>query len=131
VINHAAMVTESVTALTGLAAAQLDSDEASEAAVTLARACEAVRNVGEAGVRAGVLEQRARLALAAGRPAEAAALLDEASSLRDGAVRPRTAMERRDVQEAGALLGAGGAPEESAATRTTGAPPGQPARRRQ
>ncbi|HEX2042878.1 MAG TPA: BTAD domain-containing putative transcriptional regulator [Acidimicrobiales bacterium] len=131
VTNHAAMVTESVTALTGLAAAQLDSDEASEAAVTLARACEAVRNVGEAGVRAGVLEQRARLALAAGRPAEAAALLDEASSLRDGAVRPRTAMERRDVQDAGALLGAGGAPEESAATRTTGAPPGQPARRRQ
>ena len=116
VTTRAGMVAEAVTALTGLAAAQLDSGEVAEASETLARASDAVGKVGEAGVRAGVLEQRARLALAQGQPAETAALLGEANSLRQVAVRPRTALERLDVQEAGAGLRPG-----------AGAPPGEPA----
>ena len=121
------MVTEAVAALAGLAAAQLDSGEVAEAAATLARASEAVRNVGEAGVRAGVLEQRARLALVEGNPSEAAALLAEASSVRDAAVRPRTALEMRDVHEAATPLAGGdfatedgesGSPGGSATWRT-------------
>ena len=97
VTTRAGMVTESVLALTGLAAAQLDAGDVAEAAATLARAAEAVRNVGEPGARAGLLEQRARAALAQGRPEEADALLTEATLLRDRAARPRTALESRDV----------------------------------
>ncbi|MDQ4132233.1 MAG: tetratricopeptide repeat protein, partial [Actinomycetota bacterium] len=99
VTSRAGMVAETLAALTGLAAAQLDSGDVAEAAATLARTSHAVPLVGEAGVRAGVLEQRARLALAHGQPAEAATLLAEASSLRDRAVRPRTALESRDAGE--------------------------------
>ncbi len=129
VTSRAGMVTESVVALTGLAAAQLDSGNEAEAAETLARAGEKVHGVGEAGVKAAVLEQQARLALAQRRPIEAATLLVEASSLRDGAVRPRTALEARDVQAVEAALEEGGPAIGETPAATAGAPPGQPTRR--
>ena len=127
VTGRAGMVAESVAALTGLAAAHLDSGDLDDAAATLARGSEAVRTVGEPGVQAGVLEQRARLALAHGQPADAAALLAEANSLRDGAVRPRTALERRDVQEVAVSLGTDGSTTHETAEPTTAASRGKPA----
>ncbi len=126
VTGRAGMVAESVTALTGLAAAHMDSGDLQDADATLARAAEAVRTVGEPGVRAGVLEQRARLAVAHGHLADAAALLAEASSLRDGAVRPRTALESRDVHEVAVTLRTDAATDETAGP-TTGASQGNPA----
>jgi hypothetical protein len=98
------MVTHAVAAMAGLAAAQLDAGEFAEAAATLARAVDATGEVGEAGVRAAVLEQRARLALARGQHAEGAALLVEADALRQAAHRPRSALETRDVEKAAAEL---------------------------
>ena len=102
VTTRAGMVTETVAAMAGLAASHLDAGEVAEAAATLARASEAAGQIGETGVRASMLEQRARLAVARGEHAEGAALLAEASSLREVAVRPRTALELRDVREAAA-----------------------------
>ncbi|HVE46850.1 MAG TPA: BTAD domain-containing putative transcriptional regulator [Acidimicrobiales bacterium] len=131
VTGRAAMASESVAALTGLAAAQLDSGDLEEASATLSRASGALGGVGEPGVRAGVLEQRARLAVAHGRPAAAAALLAEASSLRDGAVRPRTALESRDVDEVAVTLRPDGSAPDETAERTTGASRGKAARTRQ
>jgi predicted ATPase/DNA-binding SARP family transcriptional activator len=128
VTGRAGMAAESVAALTGLAAAHVDSGDLGEAAATLAHASEAVRTVGEPGIRAGVLEQRARLALAHGQPADAAALLAEASSLRDGAVRPRTALERRDVHEVAVTLGTDASATDETVEPTTGASRGKPAR---
>jgi len=130
VAGRAGMMAESVTALTGLAAAHMDSKELDDAAATLARAAEAVRTVGEPGVRAGVVEQRARLAVAHGHLADAAALLAEASSLRDGAVRPRTASESRDVHEVAVILRTDAATDETAGP-TTGVSRGNPAPTRQ
>jgi predicted ATPase/DNA-binding SARP family transcriptional activator len=127
VTGRAAMVAESVAALTGLAAAHIDSGDLDDAAATLARASEAVRTVGDPGVRAGVLEQRARLALAQGQPADSAALLAEASSLRDGAVRPRTALESRDVHEVAVTVRTDAATHEIVEP-TRGASRGNPAR---
>ena len=126
VTGRAGMVAESVAALIGLAAAHMDSGDPEEAAAALARASEAVRTVGDPGVRAGVLEQRARLALAHGQPADAAALLAEASSLRDGAVRPRTALESRDAHEVAVTLRTDAATDKTAGP-TTGASRGNPA----
>ncbi|MDQ4068321.1 MAG: tetratricopeptide repeat protein, partial [Actinomycetota bacterium] len=105
VTTRAGMVAERLAALTGLAAAQLDTGDVAEAAATLARASGAVQSVSEAGVRAGLSEQRARLAVAQGRLVEAATLLAEAGSLREGAVRPRTALEARDVEALVSALG--------------------------
>ena len=127
VTDRAGMVAESVAALTGLAAAELDSGDLEAAAATLARAADAVRSVGEPGVRAGVLEQRARLAVVHGHPA-AAALLAEASSLRDHAVRPRTALEMRDVQEVAVSLGTEGSATNERVAPTTGESRGPHAR---
>ena len=121
VTGRAGMVTESVAALTGLAGAQLDSGDLGEAAATLARAAEAVGTVGEPGIRAGVLEQRARLALAHGHSADADALLAEASSLRGGAARPPTALERRDAHEVAVALGTEASGTEETAEPITGA----------
>jgi tetratricopeptide (TPR) repeat protein len=104
-----AMVREAGAALTGLAAAQLDAGEIAEAARTLDRARDLVQSVSEAGVRAGLLEQRARLAVAQGQLASVSALLAEAGSLRRTAGRPPTALEAADVEEVKAAL-AGGAP---------------------
>jgi predicted ATPase len=104
VTTRAEMVTHAVAAMAGLAAAQLDAGEFAEAAATLARAVDAAGEVGEAGVRAAVLEQRTRLALARSQHPEAAALLAEADHLREAARRPRSALETRDVEEAAAGL---------------------------
>ncbi|MFP5370033.1 MAG: hypothetical protein ACLGI3_04705, partial [Actinomycetes bacterium] len=123
VTTRAGMVTESVLALTGLAAAQLDAGDVAGAATTLARAADAVRNVGEPGVRAGVLEQQARTALAQGRPEEADALLTQATNLRDRGARPRTALESRDVQEAVAGLSAQRSGADGGGPRGSGAQP--------
>lgn len=127
VTGRAGMVAESVAALTGLAAAHMDSGDLKDADATLAGAREAVRTVGDPGVRAGVLEQRARSALAHGQRADAAALIAEARSLRDGAARPRTALERRDVHEVAVTLRTDAATDETAGP-TTGASRGNPAR---
>ncbi|MDQ3997444.1 MAG: tetratricopeptide repeat protein, partial [Gemmatimonadota bacterium] len=131
VTSRAGMVTESVAALTGLAAAQLDSGDTEQAGATLARASDAAGNVGEAGVRAGVLEQRARLALGQGRRTEAAALLGEATSLRDRAVRPRPELERRDVEQIVAGLSDGGSGIDVTGSPSPRARPGQRPRSRQ
>jgi tetratricopeptide (TPR) repeat protein len=131
VTSRAGMLTESVAARTGLAAAQIDSGDMEDAAATLERASEAVRTVGEAGVQAGVLEQRARVAIARGGAAEGAALIAKASSLRDGAVRPRTALETRDVGEAaGALPGGRSTTGETAEAPTGRAAHGRASKRR-
>lgn len=89
-----------VTALTGLAAAQLDAGDHSAAAASLARATEMAGEVSEAAVAAALLEQRARLALFRGEKEEGAVLLAEATSLRETAARPRSALEVRDVEAA-------------------------------
>ena len=104
VTSNAGMVTESVVALTGLAGAQLDAGDVADAATTLARASDTIGTIGDGGVRAGVIEQRARLALAERRPAVAATLLSEARSLRDRSARPPTTLERRDSQAVAAAL---------------------------
>jgi predicted ATPase/DNA-binding SARP family transcriptional activator len=99
VTTRAGMTTQTVAALAGLAAARLDSGEVAKAAEALAQAWDAAGDVGDAGVRAGVLEQRARLALARGNSVEAAHLRAGASALREAAGRPRTSVELRDVEE--------------------------------
>ena len=128
VTGRAGMVTEFVAALTGLAGAQLDSGDLGEAAATLARAAEAVPGVGEPAVRAGLLEQRARLALAHGQSADAEALLVQAGSLRGGAARLRTALDRRDVHEVAVTLGTDASATEETAEPTTGPSRGKAAR---
>ena len=127
VTGRAGMVAESVAALAGLAAAHMDSGDLEDAAATLARASEAVGTVGDPGVRAGVLEQRARLAVAHGQPADAVALLAEARSLRDGAGRPRTALESRDGDEVAVTLRIDVATDQTA-DPTTGPSRSNPAR---
>ena len=58
--------------------------------------------MGDAGITASVLEQRARLAATAGQvDAERVRLLAEAGALRSRHHRPRSALEHRDVHEAG------------------------------
>ena len=98
------MATEPAAALAGLAAAQLDEGAVAEAAATLDRGGGLIKNVGEGGVRAGFLEQRARRAAAEEHLAEATALLAEASSVRDSSARPRTALEVRDLEELASRL---------------------------
>ncbi|MFP5319770.1 MAG: BTAD domain-containing putative transcriptional regulator [Acidimicrobiia bacterium] len=105
VTSRAGMGTETAAALAGLAAAQLDAGAVAEAAATLGRGRDLIDSVGEGGVRAGFLEQRARLAAAQGHLAEATELLAEATSLRDAAARPRTALEARDFEELATGLG--------------------------
>ena len=101
VASRAGVALQSAVALTGVAAAQLDRSELAGAGASLDRAAEAAAGVPDAGVRAAVLEQRARLATGRGRPAEGAALVAEAGALREAANRPRTVLERRDVAGAG------------------------------
>ena len=100
VATRAGTTAPAVTALTGLAAAHLDAGDEETAAASLARATEMAGEVTEASVRAALVEQRGRLALVRGRQGEAAVLLGEATSLREAAARPRTALELRDIEAA-------------------------------
>ena len=99
VATRAGTVPPAVTALTGLAAAQLDGGDDQAAAQSLARATATAMAgaVTEAAVTAALLEQRARLAFVRGPPDERTALLADATVLRDAASRPRTALEARDA----------------------------------
>ena len=98
IATRAGTVTAAVTALTGLAAAQLDAGDAEAAAASLDRASEVAGEVTEAAVTAALLEQRARLAAVRGEHDEAAALVADATARRQAAARPRSALERRDVE---------------------------------
>lgn len=100
VASSAGTIAPAVTALTGLAAAQLDARDHEVAATSLARATEMAGDVSETAVTAAVLEQRARLAVVRGQQDESASLLAQATSMREAAARPRTALEARDVDAA-------------------------------
>jgi predicted ATPase len=109
ITSAAGVTSQAVAALTGLAATQLDAGEVDDASSTLAQAWEAAADVGDTGIRAAILEQRARLALARGEHGQPAALLAEANTLRRSADRPRTAIELRDI-EASATTAIGPSP---------------------
>jgi tetratricopeptide (TPR) repeat protein len=85
----------------GLAGVDLDEGVTASAGDQLEQALSLARAIGDAGITAGVLEQRGRLAaVAAGDDAERVRLLAEADALRSRHHRPRSALEDRDVYEA-------------------------------
>jgi len=104
VASRVGVAPQAATALTGLAAAQLDDGDAAGATASLDRAAGVLGDGGEAAVRAALLEQKARLARAGGDGPGAEALVAEATSLREASSRPRTSLERRDVEAAGLAL---------------------------
>lgn len=86
----------------GLAGVDLDEGSTARAGDQLEQALSQAGAMGDAGITASVLEQRARLAAAAGEAdAERVRLLAEADALRSRHHRPRSALEHRDVHEAG------------------------------
>jgi len=85
----------------GLAAVDLDEGVTVNAGEQLDEALSLARAIGEAGITASALEQLGRLTAATGDDAERIRLLDEADALRSLRRRPRSALENRDVREAG------------------------------
>ena len=85
----------------GLAAVDLDEGATASAGEHLEVALSLVKATGDTNIATVVLEQLARLAATAGDDAESMRLLDEAAALRTRLRRPRSALEERDVQEAG------------------------------
>ncbi|MGH3030346.1 MAG: ATP-binding protein [Gaiellaceae bacterium] len=86
----------------GLAGVDLDEGATASAGDQLDQAMNLAGATADAGITAGVLEQRGRLAAAAtGADAERMRLLAEAEALRSRHHRPRSALEDRDAYDAG------------------------------
>jgi tetratricopeptide (TPR) repeat protein len=85
----------------GLAAVDLDEGGTASAHDQLEQALSLARAIGDAGITAGALEQRGRLAAAAGDDTERVRQLAEADACRTRHHRPRSALEDRYVHEAG------------------------------
>lgn len=86
-----------VRALEGLAASSLDLAATWMAGHHLETASMVAAELNDAGLRASVLEQQARLAAALDNRVAAVGLLGEAEALRKARGRPRTPLEQRDV----------------------------------
>ena len=96
-------------ALTGLAAAELDLNQADSARERLDEALTLAREAVDPAIHAAALEQRARLLFREGVEHEGRGVLDEAERIRHRSRRPRGALATRDVERIDDAAMSGGA----------------------